>query len=332
MNTYSRRKYLLALSAGGIGLLAGCNQQDEPIQEDTEDDPIPLPSTLERTAIPQTVLTQHYQTLSSREFARTIVTEDTENSVRREYQRTDLRQYTEIMVNSSVYREEYRTREQAYIASYQNSVPRYSQKQSQLRQITEWGEQDEIAELISDLTNVSLQGLDPQREVYIYTAQTSPVLDEPNVSLSITVNPIQITQIEVTDSRAEQVPRTYIIESGEGSIQEPAWINEAKQFSRSVVVGKRRGALFVYNTSSQPIPEGSSITIIHPNGKVYTYQVDQDLDPEAVLFMEILQSGDVAGVQGDPPNSPLRRVLREEPYYLIGFGPNGEQYFDTSTE
>lgn len=332
MNTHSRRKYLLALSAGGLGLLAGCNQQDNSIQEDTEDDPIPLPSTLERTAIPQEVITRHYNTLSSREFARTIVTEDTENSVRREYQRTDLRQYTEIMINSSVYREVYRTQEQEYIASYQNSAPRYSQKQSQLLPISEWGAQDEIAELLAGLTNVSLQGLDTEQEVYLYTAQTSPVLDEPNVSLSITVNPIQITQIEVTESRAEQVPRTYIIESGEGAIQEPTWIDEAEQFSRSVVVGKRQGALFVYNTSSQPIPEGSSITIIHPNGGVYTYQVDRDVEPESVLFMEILQSGDVAGVQGNAPNSPLRRVLREEPYYLIGFGPNGEQYFDTSTD
>jgi hypothetical protein len=333
MNTLSRRNYLVALSIGGLSALAGCNdrQPDRDIDKDTEDNPIPLPSVLQRDSLPTDILTQHIDTLSTRQFARTIVTEETENSVRREYKTTDFRQHTKISINSSLVREVYRTREHEYIASYQNSEPRYSQKQSQLRSTENWGAQDEITELFNDLSNVSLRGLDKENEVYLYDAQTSPVLDDSNVSVAITVNPIQITRIEVTESRAEQIPRTYRMESGPGDIRAPSWISDAEQFSRSVVVGKRQGALFVYNDSSQPIPSGSAITIIHPNGNVYTYQLDSTLQSEEILFLEILQSGSVTGLKDSPPDSSVKLVLREEPYYLIGFGPNGEQYFDTST-
>jgi hypothetical protein len=334
MRSKSRRKYLLSLSSLGLIGLAGCQNDPstDPINEDTEDDPIPLPSSLQRNSIPSSVFDTHLETIQNEEFARVVVTEDTENGVRREYQRTDIRQYTEVTLGESVIREIYRTRERQYTATYQGEVPRYSQQSTQqLLPIEDWGEQTQIRELITGLNEVELLGINPETEEYLYEGKTSPVIESPDVEVAITVNPLQITSIEVSGARDDVVPRRYLIESGDGSIREPSWISEAEQFSRSVTVGKRREALFIYNDGSQAIQEGSTVTIIHPNGHVYTYQFDEALLPEEIIYLEILQSGSVIGLKGDPPQSEIKLVIREEPYYFIGFGPNGEQLFDKST-
>lgn len=325
-----KRRVFIASSVAGVTALSGCmgifsDDDEEENPEETQEpneDVEPPHEGLNMDGIAETFIEQHFQTLGSVSYTVTYSTQtEAGNPKETKWRRGDSSAYSSTTVNSELVEEEYYSGDYVGInAPDRNSVNILERNTPPVR---EWAN----ASFLLNLVNNGTFSIDSETEssvVYagVLTSEESSYAAQLHISKE---RPI-VTMAEISD-----LNQSYeLTDIGSTSVKTPDWFTEARENNVIVTGGVYEDgeALIVQtNDNSQPIPQGSLISVIPPGGSSLSISLEEEVSPGKSVYI-IFRGGEPYYSVGQLPSLSNRDQLTDGPYIIRGISPDGDQQYE----